>query len=493
MPLVLTPDFALLRPAWLLALPLLLLLALRFRHAGEGKAAEGGWASLIDTHLQAQLLTSAASTAPTTGRRPRWRLPLAAALAIFALAGPALHAPEGAHPVLRPAVTRLFLVDLSARFAALPETRQARTRLKLRALLGVLPAADSGLVVHDHDAFLVVPPTTDSDSLARWLPELSASAMPTGSVGKTAEFSDALRLAGEVLQRHGGRPELIWVSATPVGELEAFLAAAREARALPGGTAVRILQIAEGAPASPPATGAAEMTVVSMSADESDLQALAAASGRGDWRRGGDRDRGPGGWQDLGPWLLLALLPVAATMLATPATGSLALAIVLAIGSGVLASDMAVAATANDARWQAVAAYRAGDYARAAARLAEFADADSLYNRGNALARLGRLQEALAAYDAALAQRPGDPDVRHNRDLVASLLKSPPPPPKPPKPSAKPPEGAEQQEAQRAAEQWLRRVPDTPPASGDSLLKRKLAIEAASRDRQPTGPARPPR
>ncbi|MCZ7598083.1 MAG: tetratricopeptide repeat protein [Gammaproteobacteria bacterium] len=48
--------------------------------------------------------------------------------------------------------------------------------------------------------------------------------------------------------------------------------------------------------------------------------------------------------------------------------------------------------------------------------------ADGPYNLGNALARAGRLHEALEAYDAALERHPEDADARHNRDLVADLL-----------------------------------------------------------------------
>src|SRR5690606_29153156 len=44
------------------------------------------------------------------------------------------------------------------------------------------------------------------------------------------------------------------------------------------------------------------------------------------------------------------------------------------------------------------------------------------YNRGNALARSGDLQQALDAYDAALAIAPDDADTLHNRALVEQAL-----------------------------------------------------------------------
>ncbi len=76
----------------------------------------------------------------------------------------------------------------------------------------------------------------------------------------------------------------------------------------------------------------------------------------------------------------------------------------------------------NDPRRRAYADLRAERYQDAAKLLAPFSDARSEYNRGNALANAGQLQAALASYDAALKQAPGDRDIRHNRDVVAKAL-----------------------------------------------------------------------
>ncbi|MCO6716965.1 tetratricopeptide repeat protein, partial [Streptomyces sp. CHB19.2] len=60
----------------------------------------------------------------------------------------------------------------------------------------------------------------------------------------------------------------------------------------------------------------------------------------------------------------------------------------------------------SDERWRGVALYRAGDFSGAAAAFARDPSADGHYNRGNALAMAGRLDEALRAYRAALVLRP---------------------------------------------------------------------------------------
>jgi Ca-activated chloride channel family protein len=77
----------------------------------------------------------------------------------------------------------------------------------------------------------------------------------------------------------------------------------------------------------------------------------------------------------------------------------------------------------HDPRRRAYADLEAGGYAGAAKLLAPFTDAQSEYNRGNALAKSGQLPAALAAYDSALKQAPADKDIRHNRDLVERALR----------------------------------------------------------------------
>jgi Ca-activated chloride channel family protein len=87
----------------------------------------------------------------------------------------------------------------------------------------------------------------------------------------------------------------------------------------------------------------------------------------------------------------------------------------------------------DDARRRAYAEIKAGQYAGAAQRLQGFGDPQSQYNRGNALARSGKLENALAAYDQAIKQTPAASalgrDARHNRELVAKQLEQQQPPP----------------------------------------------------------------
>ena len=76
----------------------------------------------------------------------------------------------------------------------------------------------------------------------------------------------------------------------------------------------------------------------------------------------------------------------------------------------------------DDQAWRATANYLAGDFAASAAGFADNEDEDSLFNRGNALARLGEFAAAIDAYEQALDINPDAQDAVYNRDLIRDLM-----------------------------------------------------------------------
>src|SRR3546814_15614531 len=66
---------------------------------------------------------------------------------------------------------------------------------------------------------------------------------------------------------------------------------------------------------------------------------------------------------------------------------------------------------------EGVDAYRRKDYARATGAWQALPGADAAYNRGNALARAGRYEDATKAYDQAHAKQPAMADAIANRQL----------------------------------------------------------------------------
>jgi Ca-activated chloride channel homolog len=75
----------------------------------------------------------------------------------------------------------------------------------------------------------------------------------------------------------------------------------------------------------------------------------------------------------------------------------------------------------RDPDWRAVAQYRAEDFAASEKAFAASKDSRSLYNLGNALARQGKLDAAIDAYDKTLEIDPDDADASYNRDLLKKL------------------------------------------------------------------------
>jgi Ca-activated chloride channel family protein len=77
----------------------------------------------------------------------------------------------------------------------------------------------------------------------------------------------------------------------------------------------------------------------------------------------------------------------------------------------------------DNSDWKATALYRAGNYTEAAKEFAKNPSAQGHYNRGNALAKAGQLDEAIKAYNQALQQDPNLEDAKKNRNLLEQLKK----------------------------------------------------------------------
>ncbi|MDP4003920.1 VWA domain-containing protein [Methylobacterium sp. NEAU K] len=162
-------SFALLRPWWFAALPVVVLLALR---AAWRAAPLGDWARAVDPGLMAHL---ARTGAVLGGRRQANRAAAVAAGAIaLALTGPAVERQDGA--TFRNLDETVIVVDLSRSVAEGGDLRAVR-----QAAAAVAEAAGTravSLVVYAGDAYLASSPTTDRDSLGTTLFALDADTVP---------------------------------------------------------------------------------------------------------------------------------------------------------------------------------------------------------------------------------------------------------------------------------------------------------------------------
>jgi Ca-activated chloride channel family protein len=146
-------------------------------------------------------------------------------------------------------------------------------------------------------------------------------------------------------------------------------------------------------------------------------------------------------WREEGPWLLLLLLPLAALafrrgwvlvalvfIVPLPQPAQAASWADLWLNKDQQAERELDAGNAGEAAalfehrdWQAVADYRAGDYAGSAKLFAESDDTRNLYNLANAMALQGELDAAIDSYEQVLDIEPDNEDAAYNLELVKSL------------------------------------------------------------------------
>jgi Ca-activated chloride channel homolog len=446
-------DLHWLRPWWLAAIPVVVLLTLAM---ARRRLKPGSWQRVVDPALAPYVL---AGGSPAR-RDMRWWLMLAGGIvAAVALAGPAWNRVE--LPVFRSDRAMVIALDLSRSMDAqdLTPSRLARARLKILDILERRASGQTALVVYSANAFTVTPLTTDVDTIGSLVNSLSTDIMPSHG-----SFPGAAIEKGRSLLRQAGvrAGEILLITdggSTPIAE--------RAAEQLTeDGYTLSVLGVGtlEGAPI--PQAGGGFVTDgsgrIAVPKLESDgLRALAAAGGgryailttdNGDIdtllgdRVGGtmatDESLAADQWRDEGPWLLLLLLPLGA--LAFRRGWILVVVFCLAplpepahafgwedlwqtrdqqAREELEAGNVeAAAALFEDSRWRAVAEYRAGEYSKSARSFAAQDDADSLYNLGNALARLGEIESAIDTYNRVLEMDPEAEDAAYNRDLLQKLL-----------------------------------------------------------------------
>jgi Ca-activated chloride channel family protein len=443
------------RPLWLLALPLAILLPWWWRRM---RKPAGDWEKVCDPHLLRWLSVSQGGSAGSS-KRGAIVSGLAIAIAVLALSGPSWQ--ELPESTLAARDARVIALDLSSSMLAedLRPSRMARARFRIADLLAQSEEGQTGLVAYAGDAYVVSPLTNDTNTIASLLPSLGPDVMPvSGSRG-----DKALNLAAALLQRAGfERGEILLVTDASDSRTEA------KARELfDRGIVVSVLGVGtkEGAPI-PSGTGFVSDrsgNVVIARLDEAALQRVASAGGgRLSLMTAATADATPwmsleGGefarredsldqrWKDAGPYVLLLLLPL---VMFGFRRGLLFCLPMVHLGVLLGSALMAPAAEAGwwDDLWQrrdqqawdalqegdsnraaalarapdlaGEAWYRSGGFSNALSAWMNEDSADAHYNRGNALAQMGELDAAIQAYDQALNLDPDMEDAQFNRDLL---------------------------------------------------------------------------
>ncbi len=453
--------FHFLRPEWLWALiPFVIGVLLWYRREGKSRS----WQSYCDAELLPFLMVGSEA-----GRS--WPMmitgTMAALLTIFALAGPTWE--RRPQPLFRTQSAMVIALDLSLSMNAtdVRPNRLERAKLKLRDVLERRREGQTGLLVFAGESFVVTPLTSDSATISAMLSSITTQLIPAGAQGSHPER--VLGKAVELMQQAGMvQGDILLISdGTDERCIEQCIAAAAEVKS--AGYRLSIISVgsAEGAPI-PTGSGYlkdADGVIVVPKLNDLQLKNM-AASGGGIFSalRGDDADidavlalasnikdqeiqsseAQSQQWYESGPWLLIVLLPLAAlfyrrgilviplTILIMPKGGAMAAE---RIGSGLWYNDnqraeqLLEAGRAEEAsrlfeskKWQAVAHYRAGNFATSQKLLEGEHDPTSQYNYANALAQLGKLPEAIALYESVLEREPAHVDARHNLDLLNKMM-----------------------------------------------------------------------
>lgn len=419
-----------LRPHWLwalLALPLLWWLWRARQRRGDA------WRDVVDPHLLPHLLQRGDKAA----RGGWWLGSLGYVLAVLALAGPSWR--QGEQPLWQAQSPLVVALDLSPRIGAtdLPPSRLLQVRAKLARLLDERTGGQVALVAYAGEAFTVAPLTDDASNVALFLDALEPDLMPVDGQDAAAAITHSARLLKQAGFDHG---DILLIGDNA------------DAAALGVAAKVRLQGYRVSAMGVGTALGAAyrdlEGRFQRASLDAASLRALASAGGGayatlapGDadlralgvlnpQEQGAATQRGQKGlaWLDEGYWLLPLLL-----LLALFAFRRNGVAAVLVLG---LVLPVAMPARAAENDWwrradqqqharieQGAQAYRKGDFASAENAFSDMQGADGAYNRGNALAKQGRYDEAISAYDDALKLQPGMDDAIANRKAVEAAKK----------------------------------------------------------------------
>ncbi|MEN9807531.1 MAG: hypothetical protein RL756_2051 [Pseudomonadota bacterium] len=447
-----------LRPLWLLALPICLLIAWLWQRQSR---AGSGWQGRIDPALLEALLEPAR-------RGPSRALPavlgLGLATAVLGLAGPAWE--RLPQPVEQRTDAVVIVLDLSLSMLAedVRPSRLTRARQKIADLLTERREGSTALIVYAGNAHVVVPLTTDIRTIEHLLPVLHPAMMPVFG----SDLGSALDLAATLLENAGHTQGSVIVLTDGV-DREADVTTRANPR-MPvsvlgigtetGGTIPldfsrqpgQVLRTQQGEPIlarlDPERLAAIADTLhgryQNLSLGNDDVTHLLATP-LPDTASRRATERLFDLWADRGYWFAIALLPL---LLLGFRRGVLALIPLAALPLITLPApvqantwddlwarpDQQAWQTLRDGEpglaapvfenhdWRATALYRAGEYDHAAALWGEnTAGATAHYNRGNALAHAGDYEGAIAAYDAALALAPQDPDAAFNRDLVQRM------------------------------------------------------------------------
>ena len=441
-------EFHFIRPLWLLALPACIWLLYRF---AVFQKSSSGWSSAIDPELlQVQL----GAGGENRRRGLSALLALGLFLTVIALAGPAWQ--RLPQPVEERRDPLVIVLDLSLSMYAkdISPSRLVRARQKIADILRARTEGFTALVAYAGDAHAVAPLTDDTRTIENLASALSPAMMP--ALGSRPDTG--LEIALELLENAGmpaGRILLVTDGVDSIGDVTRYSNPQIPISIIGVGTAGgasipldfvnqpgRVLQDEEGdvVIAKLDARRLAELAELThgsystLTLDDADIATTLPPPAQDEEATLSDRRFDA--WADIGPWLVLPLLPLLLLAFRRGALAVVCVAFVVPDAHAGLWDDLwqrrdqqahnalrhgapeAAAVLFENADWKAAAQYRSGEFDRAGAHFAGDDSVTGYYNLGNALAQTGQLDAAIAAYDKALELQPDHEDAAFNKALI---------------------------------------------------------------------------
>ncbi len=439
------------RPWWLLCLflvPIAYLLRKRFRRGSSG------WESVVSAELLEVLM-------PQKATSKQYRIvdivvTIAFALAFLALAGPSWE--KLPQPVDRKDDNLVLVWDLSYSMyvADVPPSRFVRAKQKITDILQNREEGTTGMVAYAGDAHIVTPLTNDTGTIEHLVSSLNPGMMPIPG----SNTSDALTLANQLIDKGtNGRGRILLVTddieepsellKPEVGNAPVHIlgVGTKEGGPIPVNSEYEFLRDDNGNLIRPTLDGAklrkyAQSTggaYHEITLDDTDIASFFDEG----WLGGSDtiriENREFDVWHDAG---YLLLIPIAILAVLGLRRGIVVVALIV-VAPSVKADwkddiwiprDLQGYEALNEGRtedaeelfedsgWQAVAKYRSGKFEEAAEMFQEEESLSSQYNLGNALAKNGLLEDAIAAYENVLEDDPTHEDAKFNKEVLEEVL-----------------------------------------------------------------------
>ena len=413
-------DFHFLRPWWLLGL---IIPAAVYVFTYKNSQIQSAWQKVCDKNLLDYLLIK---NNGTKGYKASVSAALITLFLVMALAGPTWLKKE--NPALSVENPVMILLNMSGEMwnKDVSPSRIERAKYVIKDLTKSLKNTESGLIVYSKEPFMITPLTEDTSLIDNIMSALQLDIMPQDG----DRLDRAIELAVSRMQKTGLPHGNLIVITSNVGE--------RFDAALTG--------------ASQASDAGFDVNIVNISKTTNDKLQMVADKGNGLYlnyqqslapliqkinditaKEIKQSKNMQTVWEDMG-WYLLWL--PALLFLFSFRRGAFVIIwgcffnIYTAEASWFLNDNQEAlhdfekqnyaeaAEKFTDTQWKGAAAYKNGDYEAAYENFLQKTDATALYNQGNALAKGGKIAEAIKKYEEALQKQPDFADAKFNLEYL---------------------------------------------------------------------------